>query len=364
MAKRRPPLLGYNHNVRHAGQLFHVQTEDSGPSRPHVTTHVFLQGTILSTSRSTYDPEAPDDVVLRLMQTQHKAALRRLRDGAFDDAAPAPERQQTEPQAPVLLPEQAAGPAPERPLVKLDAPGAVVATTAPYNPVMSSFENPTPHPEGAATLSDAELAELVDLATGSLDAVGPTVGEPAEAERVLELEAEPPSEDEVEELRHQAQPSPPSQQTPSQLALYASSRSSPRRIAVLAPTGGYMARQRYSSPPAPPAPPAEPPPLADLQPEPTRIRLSPSGRGPGGARPQGRAVRTTARRLDPSPFRPRPTAEGVVVQRPLIVTEHGVVGEERPTTASTDPKVPAVADERSLDQVILAYLAEDPRKKQ
>ena len=39
MAKRSP-ILGYNHNVRYRGLIFHVQTEDSGLMNPHLFTHL------------------------------------------------------------------------------------------------------------------------------------------------------------------------------------------------------------------------------------------------------------------------------------------------------------------------------------
>ena len=51
-----------------------------------------------------------------------------------------------------------------------------------------------------------------------------------------------------------------------------------------------------------------------------------------------------------------------MVQRPLIVTDHGVVNPDEVPHRSP-PTDPLPGDERSLDQVILAYLAEDPRKK-
>lgn len=82
---KRPPFLGYNHNVRHAGHLFHVQTEDSGLGRLVLFTHCFVDGTILASLRGTYTAEEPDAVVQKRMQDQHKAMLRRVRDGEFDN---------------------------------------------------------------------------------------------------------------------------------------------------------------------------------------------------------------------------------------------------------------------------------------
>src|SRR5256885_519785 len=83
--KVRSPVLGYNHNVRYADRLWHVQTEDSGVQNPHVFTHLFHDGTILATKRLDYDPAAEVIGVQKLMQAQHKAMLRELKAGAFDE---------------------------------------------------------------------------------------------------------------------------------------------------------------------------------------------------------------------------------------------------------------------------------------
>jgi hypothetical protein len=81
----RSPLLGYNHNVKYGGHIFHVQTEDSGPGNPHLFTHLFFEGSILASKRGQYDPATPEDVVRTMMQAQHKAILRELRQTAFDE---------------------------------------------------------------------------------------------------------------------------------------------------------------------------------------------------------------------------------------------------------------------------------------
>jgi hypothetical protein len=82
---RRSPVLGYNHNVRYRGLVFHVQTEDSGIVNPHLFTHLFHGGVIVSTRKLVYDPDADDGVVKSLMQAQHKAVMKELRRGLFDE---------------------------------------------------------------------------------------------------------------------------------------------------------------------------------------------------------------------------------------------------------------------------------------
>ena len=84
------PQLGYNTNVRHHGDLFHIQTEDSGARHPHVITHLFADGGRIVASRKTsyaefVGAEDCEERVKQLMRAQHKAMFIALRDGDFDD---------------------------------------------------------------------------------------------------------------------------------------------------------------------------------------------------------------------------------------------------------------------------------------
>jgi hypothetical protein len=82
---KRSPILGYNHNVRYRGLVFHVQTEDSGVMSPHLFTHLFHEGVIVSTRKLVYDASASEDAIKSLMQAQHKAVLKDLKIHTFDD---------------------------------------------------------------------------------------------------------------------------------------------------------------------------------------------------------------------------------------------------------------------------------------
>lgn len=83
-------LPGFNHEVRHGDRTYHVQTEDSGEDAATVTTHLFLSGAVLATSKSSYaDLRGAPDLrarVRRRMEEQHKDLLRRLVAGEFDGA--------------------------------------------------------------------------------------------------------------------------------------------------------------------------------------------------------------------------------------------------------------------------------------
>jgi hypothetical protein len=79
---------GFNHNVMHKGRMFHIQTEDSGLKNPHIITHLFVGGNILSTKKTSYadilSSAHVDDVVREIMEEQHKSMLRELKRGVFD----------------------------------------------------------------------------------------------------------------------------------------------------------------------------------------------------------------------------------------------------------------------------------------
>ena len=85
------PLLGYNNNIPYKGQVYHVQTEDSGSKRPHVITHLFADGgRIIKTRKTSYADLVGDgsediaDRVRSLMREQHKGMVISLRDGDLD----------------------------------------------------------------------------------------------------------------------------------------------------------------------------------------------------------------------------------------------------------------------------------------
>ncbi len=90
-SKKPAPLLGYNTNVRHEGNLFHIQTEDSGIDHPHIITHLFVEGTILATKKSSYvellTNSQWEEEVRKLMKDQHRAMFVELREGIHDSIA-------------------------------------------------------------------------------------------------------------------------------------------------------------------------------------------------------------------------------------------------------------------------------------
>jgi hypothetical protein len=125
MAKFQSPLLGYNNNVRHKNRVFHIQTEDSGVNHPHIITHLFMDGgRILKSVKKSYAEhvgvEGMSEVVRAMMKEQHKAMFIALRDGQFDHLV--------EPSAPGVL-------VPSAPAASAPAAGAAPAGAAPAGAV-------------------------------------------------------------------------------------------------------------------------------------------------------------------------------------------------------------------------------------
>ena len=81
-------VVGFNHNFGYKGEIYHIQTEDSGLKSPNIVTLLYRGGTILASKKMSYADIAKIDnlerVVEELMKDQHKGMLRALKSGQFD----------------------------------------------------------------------------------------------------------------------------------------------------------------------------------------------------------------------------------------------------------------------------------------
>jgi hypothetical protein len=328
---KRSPILGYNHNIGHRGLVFHVQTEDSGVDNPHIFTHLFHGGVIIFTRKIDYDAAADESIVKSLMQAQHKAMLKELKRGNFDERIDSFLGDH-----PDLTPRQARNTIP-------DADAAVGAGSEPVEvPAEATVESPPPEEAAAdsgddwiSTPSEITSSEVSDvfriIMQPSIDGQAPGQGEgdagglgtpefrieslkpPVPGRRVqrdtVEIHSKPPSEELPEPehhgsntLRHRAVPPPPPQQRPVQRATPPSSHVGPRG------SGNVL----VSRPP---------------------IRVD-SNTAPMRAKPPPAPARTS-----------RPMAPRTV--------------REEPFDSLFDQQT---ISEKSLDEVILAYLSEDAGK--
>lgn len=81
-------ITGYNTDVQHRGEVFHVQTEDKGLSNPCIESLVYVGGQILARKRAGYQRLLSDgsakQKVLELMERQHRLTIAEIKTGKLD----------------------------------------------------------------------------------------------------------------------------------------------------------------------------------------------------------------------------------------------------------------------------------------
>ena len=160
--------VGFNHNIKHNGKIYHVQTEDSGAQNPHIITHLFVGGNILATKKTSYadivKAENLQQIVRELMEEQHKAMLRNLVNGVYDNVEDGqvpemkPAVQRTRPRAPAP---PTGNTAPERKPPPAQQPPAPAAEKFPPPPrtqvAIPRHEAPTQRAMPAARVSGTQI---------------------------------------------------------------------------------------------------------------------------------------------------------------------------------------------------------------
>lgn len=81
-------ITGFNTDVKHAGRVFHVQTEDKGKDNPKIETLIYVGGQILDSVRFDYKEKISDGfdeaLVTSLMEEQHRRIVRDIKTGKYD----------------------------------------------------------------------------------------------------------------------------------------------------------------------------------------------------------------------------------------------------------------------------------------
>ena len=189
--KHISPQLGFNNNVRHKGRVFHIQTEDSGVKHPHVITHLFADGgRILKSTKTSYAEFLGEEDLAKkvrgLMQEQHKAMFIALRGGKFDhmfpdtEAAPEPAAAKTAEEAPPAAPPVEAAVA--APSITVEE----VEVEVPIEPPKPPVPEPPPSDSGRRPL----LSALASQPPSSRSRLTPPP--PKKGEALSQLAAAPP----------------------------------------------------------------------------------------------------------------------------------------------------------------------------
>ena len=316
------PLLGYNNNVRHKGKVFHIQTEDSGVKYGHIITHLFMDGgRILKSVKTSYaeyiGAERMGDIVREMMKQQHKAMFIALRDGKFDPMADggAEASQMTQALSAESPPSSlTASPQP--------APQALPPAQAP---------SPTPPPARAAAVPSPSPAP----ARAAVPSTPPAKPSPSRT-------PPPPS-------------AAPDTEAPSTI------RQPPAGDLTLDIDALERAAAASAASPAMRAASDLPPPPANLFREKAsagKYRITPVP--PGTAPPPEPAGGPAAPRA-PTPA--RPNAQASAAERRYAPTRPAAIfGQARPQQGKSIFGEDLISD-KSLDEVILSYLAEDLDEK-
>lgn len=92
---------GFNTDVRVGEKIFHIQTEDRGPSHPVIDTAVYQNGRVLHRRSSNYrefaaSAEFSPEGVRQRVEEQHRAVIQEIRSGTLGGAPPQePEKPKT-----------------------------------------------------------------------------------------------------------------------------------------------------------------------------------------------------------------------------------------------------------------------------
>jgi len=163
-------VVGFNHNFRYKGDVYHIQTEDSGVRSPNIVTLLYQGGTILASKKTSYADitriDNLEQVVEELMKEQHKNMLRSLKAGEFDGAIErykagrrgAPEKPPGSPAVKAAPPP--AQPAAQRPAESPAIPRAAASEGVKADRPMPAAAKPLPGP-GRTPAVDISLDEVI-----------------------------------------------------------------------------------------------------------------------------------------------------------------------------------------------------------
>ena len=83
-------ITGFNTDIEHRGEVFHVQTEDKGVDNPVIESLIYKGGEILGSRKLPYTEILTngydEKAIVKLMEEQHRNMIQEIRRGRFDKA--------------------------------------------------------------------------------------------------------------------------------------------------------------------------------------------------------------------------------------------------------------------------------------
>ena len=81
-------MAGFNTDIKYKGALFHVQTQDVGPSARCIESLIYKSGKLLSSRKGFYtsflgSPQLQEKIQ-QLLEEQHGAVLKEIAEGKFE----------------------------------------------------------------------------------------------------------------------------------------------------------------------------------------------------------------------------------------------------------------------------------------
>jgi hypothetical protein len=307
--RARSPVLGYNHNLRHGGRVFHVQTEDSGQGYARLYTHLFYEGTILASKKQEYDADAPEEQVRASMQKLHKLMILELTHAEHDARIAAFFTARGEPAA-----LESATPAATAPAAAVEPAAAAVAPAGPAVVAAPARSKLTPKPVVVVQPTAARRAPVV--------LTNPADGVVVRRNVVIDVGAgHPPVHGTVGGKSAPPAAWPPRARAGSHYAVRDGS--------------GYVAGNRARAVSAPEAPPQ---PLASAR----EIRMPWETPGPTRVAPVA-----------------QPVTQAAAASSTVNPSGRIRMPWDAPAPAAPEPFAGDLVSDKSLDEVILEYLADD-----
>jgi hypothetical protein len=81
-------IFGFNTDIKVGDAVYHIQTEDRGPSNPVIDSTIYARGRILHRRANSYkelreSPEFSDALLRERLEQQHRGIIEELRTGAL-----------------------------------------------------------------------------------------------------------------------------------------------------------------------------------------------------------------------------------------------------------------------------------------